>query len=264
MIGEFLTWWGQQLRSLWPSTGQARRRDGLSAVLIQGGRQLQVTLRRRGRTVDLGAFPLNEAGRAQLSARLGKPAPAAELIVPAGSILERPVTLPLAAERDPARVLQYEMDRLTPFTADQIYWSWSIEGRDRTRGECRVNLAIAVKAQLEAALATISGAGSRVTAVASGDGKRIALTEAKRGRASRALTAALTLACVLLAAAAVAVPFVQQSAEASGSRLGSRSSGPPSTGWRRCGASRRRRPPPWMCSPRRGRATATRWRSWRR
>ena len=83
---------------------------------------------RAGPNGDRGA-----AGGARDRAR-GGPASAARAAAGAA------VTLPLAAERDPERVLQYEMDRLTPFAADELFWAWGIERRDRARGQLHLRL----------------------------------------------------------------------------------------------------------------------------
>ena len=55
-------------------------------------------------------------GRAMLASRR---APAAVLRLPPGLVLERQVTLPLAAEQGLDRVVRYEMDRFTPFAAER-------------------------------------------------------------------------------------------------------------------------------------------------
>ena len=41
------------------------------------------------------------------------------------------MTLPLAAERDPERVLGYEMERLTPFGAEEVFWAFAVQLRDK-------------------------------------------------------------------------------------------------------------------------------------
>ena len=209
MIGEFLTWWGQQLRSLWPGDGALQRGDLLQAALQ--GREVSVSLRRRGRTGELGRYALTESGMAALAAALGKRRRPAELILPSQFLLERTVALPLAAERDPARVLRYEMDRLTPFSADELYWSWAAT-RDRARAQLQVRLTMVLRGQVDAALEMLSRAGLQPSWLVSDSGHRLALA-AGAGAAQRRIRIGLAALCLPLAIAAVAVPFVQQSLE---------------------------------------------------
>ncbi len=41
-----------------------------------------------------------------------------------GAVLERDVTLPSQVEADVARVLTYDMGRLAPFDAADLFWDW--------------------------------------------------------------------------------------------------------------------------------------------
>ena len=70
------------------------------------------------------------------------------------------MTLPLAAERDLARVLGYEMDRLTPFRADEVFFSAAIAGRDRARGQLRARLFLVPRAAVAPLLALLREAGA--------------------------------------------------------------------------------------------------------
>jgi general secretion pathway protein L len=139
------------------------------------------------------------------------------LRLPPRLLLEKTISLPLAAEREIERVLQYGMDRETPFSADEVWWSYDTVQRDRAKGKLHVRLSLiprdAIADLLEAL--THGGLSPSVLDVSIGDGTtrqipfnggmhgtRVALTrEAKIGAA----------ACVFLAVVAVGLPFLKQS-----------------------------------------------------
>ena len=211
MIGEILTWWGQQLLSLTPAHAGARQRDVVLATLRGGF--LDVSVRRRGKAGTLGAFPVTEAGAAALMTALGPRRPSLELQLPAGAMLDQLVALPLAAERDPDSVLRYEMDRLTPFAAEALYWCWTIERRDRARGQLHLRLTLVLRAQVDATLATLRRAGLHLGTL-TGEGRTIPLDNTQPRSWQRRRVAALVTVCVLLALASVLIPFIRQSAVA--------------------------------------------------
>ena len=81
-------------------------------------------------------------------------------------MLERTVTLPLAAERDLASVLTYEIDRITPFRAGKIFWRYGVEQRDRANGRLRVRLSLIPKAPLLTLLAALDQVGLSAARIA--------------------------------------------------------------------------------------------------
>ena len=127
MLSEFLIWWSGQLRSLLPGRlrGGGVRRGAMRLLLEPGLSGVRAV--GRGGAGASEAFALDAEGLASLRAGLG--GRAVELELPPGRMLSRTVSLPLAAERDPGQVLRYEMDRLTPFGAEAVHWSWRRLGR---------------------------------------------------------------------------------------------------------------------------------------
>jgi len=75
-------------------------------------------------------------------------------------LLEREVTLPLAAEPDVGNALRYSLDSLTPFAADELFWSWAVMLRDRAHGRLHVRLSLVCKAAIEPMIATLQRAGA--------------------------------------------------------------------------------------------------------
>lgn len=218
MLSEFLLWWGQHLRAALPASltqSGGRQARGLVVVLgtaSTGPASVDVLARRAGREDALGRFTLDPDGIAALRAVKRAQEADAVLRLPPDMLLEQQVVLPIAAERDPERVLQYEMDRITPFAADELFWTWAIERRDRANGRLYVRLSLVPKARLAPLLQSLAAAGLRPAALEAatpdGPARRIALD---RVRPARWRAASLATAGAVLAIAAAIIPFVTQS-----------------------------------------------------
>lgn len=229
MIGELVTWWSEQMLQWVPARLAAPGRGAAYALVVSQddapdglaapARVTAVLLRRR-RDRKLGSFPLDPAGLLALRNALpgrSRP-PGIVLRLRAEMLLEREVVLPLAAEREPERVLGYEMDRLTPFSADEIFWTYDIARRDRARGRLHLRLSVVTRAAVQPVLDAMGQAGLAPSEIAvealDGTPRRITLRrpDSRRARLLRRATSVAAACCVVLAAAAVALPFLLQSA----------------------------------------------------
>ena len=224
MLDDFLTWWATQLASLAPArwravSGEAPQRRALVVAVRDlppsGTPVVEVLARRRGGEDLLGRFVLDAAGLPSLRAIAGTWRAPVLLQLPPGLLLEQRVTLPLAAEREPERVLSYEMDRLTPFAAADLFWTWALDRRDRPAGRIYLRLSLVPKARLTPLLDALAAAGLRPVALDAptldGGVRRLALAQSRAGWWRRRGLAVAGGACAALAVAVAAVPFVQQS-----------------------------------------------------
>ena len=177
---------------------------------------VRLALRRDGREQQAGR---QEPGQAVLPRLLAEnPGLPLLLRLSPASLLSRDVTLPLAAEAGFERVLHYEMDRLTPFAADDVFWSARLLRRNKDSGRLDLRLSLVPRAWLAAPLETLAEAGGRLTAleVAAAGGasvQRIAVAHEPgraRLRERRLLLGAAGL-CAALALVAIVLPFVLQS-----------------------------------------------------
>lgn len=155
VLAEFLTWWGEQLISLVPPALAARATGGADALVLEAaGEDALSLLRRRGpKETKLGTLRLDEGFAASLARIL--PSRSGETVllrVPQGLALEREISLPLAAERDVERVVGYDMDRLTPFSAQEVFWGVEVIARDRARARLAARLTIVPRAGMAAPL----------------------------------------------------------------------------------------------------------------
>lgn len=73
--------------------------------------------------------------------------------------LYREIKLPLAAEENLQRVVEFEMDRITPFQKDQVYFSARVLSRARATRQILVKLVIVPKTILDERLSDLVDAG---------------------------------------------------------------------------------------------------------
>ena len=208
MLAEIALWWVGQMRSLAPGL-LARPHHQPDALIIAidaaAGEEITGTilLRRDGRETGLQRLDLNRPLPAGLLPHL-----ATGLRLPRSAVLSREVVLPLAAARDLPNVLGFEMDRLTPFAADEVYWGVSGVTPDRARAKLRLTLSIVLRAQAEAlrnALARVNLAPSFIETAAG----RIELA-ATRVQPGLGLHRGLSALCAVLALACLVTPFLRQ------------------------------------------------------
>lgn len=121
-LGEFLTWWRDGLLAWLPARWRARLVAPPRRLLLQReGGQLQLWSATEGQIQALASlpWPLPEAGLERVLA------PAARLLprywlLPSGQVLRRPLRLPATARPQLHAVVGFEIDRQTPFAADQV------------------------------------------------------------------------------------------------------------------------------------------------
>ena len=221
MVREFLGWWLGQLADLVPDRWRrAAAGNPEAAVIAPVGRladgidAIAVSLRRNGRETPLGDFHIARDELADIAEAFGK---TAVLRLGESDVLAKTLVLPLAAERDIEQVVAFEMDRETPFAADEVYWSGRITRRDRATGQLWVRLLMVPRARLQALVAALAAIGIRPRRAEIADGPDrdswlpldAAATAPHEG--SRRLLRPALAACLLLAAAAVLTPFIRQS-----------------------------------------------------
>lgn len=222
MIRDFLTWWRQQLFSLLPERfiqfGAATADGVVLQPVMDGGVEagVEVFVRKRDQVSTLGRFAIDSAGLTGIRQRAAAAGLPVFVRLPAADILDKRLTFPLAVERDLDRMLRYEMDSETPFSADEVYWDWAIEDRDRVSGKLALRLFLVPRARLVSLLAALKGATIEPRAIETVrlDGSRlvIPLTHDRKhaaGAGRRRLQIAWA-ACLGLALVAAALPFLRQ------------------------------------------------------
>ena len=78
-----------------------------------------------------------------------KPRGAIKFLIPAGQVLQRDLELPLLPLSDIKRMIALDIDRLTPFQSDQVYFDAEIRSRDQEAGRQQVVLGVLPRASAE-------------------------------------------------------------------------------------------------------------------
>lgn len=221
MVREFFLWWFGQLAELIPRRWRrSKDASGDALVIAPTGPLLgttdtiDISLRRGGRETPLGRFAISGGGLDRLPRLAGTPT---VLRLDGSEVLGKTLTLPLAAERQLDQVLEFEMDRETPFTAEELFWTYRVARRDRQAGQLLVRLLLLPRATLEVLFAALAHVGIEpawAEIVAGPDqGSRVPLADHEggmQGLAGRWPVWSAAAACLLLALAAVLIPFARQ------------------------------------------------------
>lgn len=159
MLRDVVLWWARQMRALlprrlWPDS---RQHDALLVTLQLA--HVDLSLRRRGNETSLGRFGMTESGLAEAMRSLRRRPRRVILRLDSGVLLERSVELPLAAERDVDRVLGFEMDRFTPFTASDVVWQADVLQRDPAQRRLLLRLILVPRRAIQSTLDPLARAG---------------------------------------------------------------------------------------------------------
>lgn len=211
-VNEFASWWVAQLRDLVPGrlTSSQLVADALIIDVRPNDPSMALIMRRNGRETPLG--PSNPS---RLRSLLAERRPRRVLLrVAPGVVLERPLVLPAAAEAELGRVVAWEIDRISPFTADEVAWTWVIDRRDRVAGRLHLTIAMLPRAGLAQALTELRDAGVTPAAVLAPRPHAapwsIALSPTARSPGSSRALVAIGALCAVLAVVTAALPFVMQ------------------------------------------------------
>lgn len=224
----FLRWWAGELAAMVPASWRERLGQGGVAYVALDGDEWRMLRHAQGALAEAGSArlgSLDPAGRRAAVRRLldeaaGGPAPNAWLVLPPGEVLLRPVTLPLAAEEALRDAVGFELDRLTPLSADHACFDFRVTGRDAGAQRITLDLAVAPRAPVQDRLSKLREAGVTVLGVgvagdlgvSSSPLNLLAPEERERPAASPLATAARLLAALaaVLAAVALAYPLWQK------------------------------------------------------
>jgi len=218
-LTDFLRWWQGELAALVPPSWRERLgKGGVAYVAVRDSewrvlRPAQGSLAEAGR-VALG--PLDAAARRAAFRRVledgsGGGAANVWLVLEPGDVLVRSVTMPLAAEEALRDAVGFELDRLTPFSADHACFDYRVTGRDATAQRLAIDLAVTARAPVASRLAELRELGAAVLGV--GVASDLATSGAPLNllapeERERPATSPLVLAARVLAAVAAALALV--------------------------------------------------------
>lgn len=202
MLAEFLSWWLSQMRPLTANIlGPAQVPDALIIKIDEPGPAPSgaLLLRQKGQEHHLNGLQAPQR-------RSAPPALPVFLRLPQNLLLSRDITLPLTASRDVRTILQFEMDQLTPFSADELFWGVSSQFQDRKQNKLHLRLAIVPRANLAPTLTWLASQKLTPGWIEHKDGRIPLNISTSRPRRQAVLAAA----CIGLAATCLALPFIRQ------------------------------------------------------
>jgi general secretion pathway protein L len=213
MLRDFVLWWARQMRTLLPRGILPSSDHGGALLITAQPAHLQLTMRRRGHETLLGRFGMADGGLAEVARSFRRRPRNVILRLAYGALLERSIELPLAAERDVERVVGFEMDRFTPFSAADVVWQVDVLQRDPVQRRLLLRLSVVPRRAIQSCLDLLSRVGLAPDwlEVLTSDGtpRRLPLTEHSSPRSSRMVSVAAGTVAVL-GVAALATPFVMQ------------------------------------------------------
>ena len=189
-----VNWWIKGLALLCPAPLRRliRGGQGLNTIEFQAD---QVIFRRYARdpeaAPDTREFrPDDEIGRsAALDWLRGQGAKRRPIILcaPDNLLLKKRLAFPKAAAGSLRQVLAFEMNRQTPFSAEQVYFDYRLDPAGAKADKIQLELYLAPKKQLDAWLSLLSGWGVRPDAIrpareAQGEALNLIPPEARPGR----------------------------------------------------------------------------------
>jgi len=170
--GQFFQWWGGELSNAMPAPLRARiqyaRRkllirvdDGEIALSVSDAESIQlldtlpadqdVQIQQQRTRELLQQHELTEVSR--------------DLLLSEAVVLRTEVVMPLVAEANLRQALAYEMDRHTPFQAEEVFYSWRILNRDRESGQLHFELYVTPREPVEASIERLKRLGLPPTGV---------------------------------------------------------------------------------------------------
>jgi general secretion pathway protein L len=81
------------------------------------------------------------------------------LLLPTDQVLRKRTRLPLATEHDLYRVLSFELDRLSPYSADQVYFDYRVLARNERSKQLDLELLISDRASVDPLLERLASLG---------------------------------------------------------------------------------------------------------
>ena len=176
-VNAYWRWWLGELRDLMPESWRARLQHALRRVTVEvGEKDVRIGIEENSEVRRLETFSLDQDAdlqKQQLRELLADnellEAPRVLYLDGAG-VLRKEVRLPIAAETNLQQVLRFEMDRQTPFKADDVYFDWNVLGHDKEEGQVRIDLAVVPRSEIDTTTEMLTARGLGVSSVDVMDG----------------------------------------------------------------------------------------------
>ncbi len=171
-VGQFFTWWSEELRNAMPAQVRARLQYARRKLLVQiDAGEIVLSVEDAGSIQSLDSLSTDQDIQLQqqrvreLLQQHELLEVNCELLLPESSILRSDVVMPLAAETNLRQALAYEMDRYTPFQAEEVFYTWRILDRDRETSQLHFELFVTPREPAEAQVEQLKRLGLTVSGI---------------------------------------------------------------------------------------------------
>jgi general secretion pathway protein L len=226
-LGSFWRWWTGELEKLaYERFAAFRGSASVPVVAFEGGQVVLLEPRSFvGPETRVDVASEGDAGRARAALqamlqRVGETRARVRVCLGQAEALVRRLTMPAATEENLAQVLAFEMDRLTPSRAVDVFCDNRVLARDAAAGQVAVQIAVARRSLVDERVERLRNLGANVQGVAVRDGVGNSaapldlLPSEQRGEREtareRLVQRLLAAAVVVLLALALIVPMWQK------------------------------------------------------
>jgi general secretion pathway protein L len=177
--GQFFRWWGEELRNAMPAKLRARMQYARRKLLMEiGDGEVALSIDDAESIQSLDSLSIDQDAQLQqprvreLLLQHELTEVSRDLVLSEDVVLRTEVVMPLATESNLRQALAYEMDRHTPFQAEEVFYQWRILSRDREAGQLHFDLYVTPREPVEAHVELLKRLGLAPTGVdvASDDG----------------------------------------------------------------------------------------------
>lgn len=161
-FGSFFGWWGRSLAAIVPKPIRRLPEYWRVHHFLDFRKDKILLIKSRGSTTRT----LLETSPEESASAPGAPAKRPVVVRLAGDhVFARKTTLPLNASRDLRQIVVHEIERQTPFSADQIVFDCRIVQKDAARKQIVVEFVVAKRSLVEQILETAGHLGFRVARI---------------------------------------------------------------------------------------------------
>lgn len=163
-LTDLWSWWIAELSGMLPKSVRAALLQRVERLYLQPNGAELTTRRDTGESIqETGCYPLSATAlrpeQAQELEELAERSREVVLCLPSDKVLVKTLTLPLVAEENLREVLGFEMDRQTPFTADQVYYDHLLTARNSKSSTLSLDLVVTPRQFLDELLTALEGIG---------------------------------------------------------------------------------------------------------
>jgi len=170
--GQFFRWWSQELRDAMPAKLRTHLQYARRKLLMEmGDGEVALSIEDADSVQSLDTLPIEQDAQIQqqrvreLLQKHELAEVSRDLLLSEHVVLSTEVVMPLAAEVNLGQALAYEMDKHTPFQAEEVFFQWRIMSRDREAGQLHFELFVTPREPVLAHLELLKRLGLAPTGV---------------------------------------------------------------------------------------------------